>query len=338
MQDLKEFIEKLKNTSKEELIYLLDLEREILSETDESDVTYKLFQERILLYQEELSIRDFFLGKNKELSTKLTVVELSTLEYQSILYQKVKYDKNSSLYNLIIESQRSNPSNEIILCAIKNNDTIIDLNTLISNDVRFSFKKLASLNGIYPEYNNISELPHLFWNYILKKSELFHLFKEISSALLDFFNKEKINDSIKEGLIYHKWDEVVSLRGYLENVETENKFINFSLEVQIYNHTDQVTKWYCFNLDKRYVKYMLGDEGSSFDLKSEKSINLFEDYNSLFSNELSLGEIDRIIQAFKYAFTFPLPNSRYHVDLKKDFIHVLNFNFDLEECNSWTKY
>lgn len=334
MKDKNEFLKYLKTSSKDDLIYLLNLEREILSEIDESDPTFNLFKERIHLYQVELENRTYFEGINNIESNDLKVIEITIGTYCTMLKNKIELNQNSGTGLIwdIIESFKAADINENILCAVKGSEIIIDIKTLMSEDSRFSFERLSSINGYKPEYNHISELPHLFWLYVLQESNAIHLYKEIGTALLNFFNCSKIIDSIRAGTFYNKWEESDSLARNLQYIESEKKYPEISIEIQLYNHTDEITKWYCFDLGKRGINLTLGETNFNAYVNSSFAYDLFNDYNHILENEILGKNYRDLAKSFIHAFTYPLANTDYNIDMTKDFIHVFKFKFEVEDC------
>jgi hypothetical protein len=334
----KEFIKILKGLDTELLINNLEITHELLSELEKSDKAYFKIEERIKLYQAELQIRKYFEGYYVPLSTEITVIEIPIGKYVAILTEKINFSENISIYQDIVDSFKEKNFDEIILCAVKGTDFIIDIRTLLSEDSKFSFGRLNLLSGFQPDYQRISEVPHLFWNYILSESNAFNLLREITSAFLSFFSAEKIENSIKEGYC-NIWQESPRLNVYLPKVESEIKYISFRIVVQVYVQDKNETTWYIFNIDKNSLQLRIAEKGFYFDLdKPYFSANIFEDYNTLLKTDLfNKPNIEWIRQQFVSAFSNPFPDLNYKIDPTKPMIHVLEFSFETIDCKPWNE-
>jgi hypothetical protein len=341
MDKYKEFRDRLKQFDNQNLIDNLEIDRELLSEMDENDDLKYYFEWRIKLYQAELQIRTYFKESSIEYSTELSVVEITVDNYINLLQYKSEFDCKS-LNEEIIDSLISVNKDEKILCAVKGTEVIIDIKTLMSKEENFSYKRLSYWLDSYikPEYQEISELPHLFWNYILEESNIFKLFREAGAAFCTFFNEEKILDNIRAGSSYSTWEEVSSLNEYLQNGTKEKKFIDFDMLILAHNQETIEDKWYQFTLNSEKIELRLGDEGSGYSLKEPfLSHRILLDYNLLMNNQKI--DVEEIKKVFVRCFSILLPTTNINSKIEKEYIHYVKYKFNLLEPKpkyDFTKY
>ena len=334
MKNLDEFIKRIKVSEISALISNLEIDRELFSEMDETDELKAHFRKRIELFVLELRIRKYYEEEAIPLDSALKVVALRKKNYIELLKCQIEFGENISIWERVIRSLENENKEEIILCAVKNSNIIIDVKTLLSEEAHFSYKNLSCIEGFKPEYSEISELSHLFWNYILSQGNIFKLFREIGSAILQFFDRQKLQKSVDAGMIYNKWNEKSLLQNYIHRVEVEKKFIDLHIEVLISNPITESHYWYVFNLTQKEIVLRLGDEGFSFDLTEPfLNVNIYNDYNKiLYDNHFDTAKIQAITSKFIESFTYPLPTTEYNVNMEEGFIHVIEFNFTVIDC------
>jgi hypothetical protein len=341
MDKYKEFRDRLKQFDNQNLVDNLEIDRELLSEMDENDPLKFYFEWRIKLYQAELQIRRYFNESAIEHSTVLSVVEITVDTYINLLQFKSEFDCQS-LNEKIINSLNSVNRDEIILCAVKGTEVIIDIKTLMSKEDEFSYENLSYWLDSYikPDYQRISELPHLFWNYILEESDIFKLFREVGAAFCTFFNEEKIKDNIRAGSDYTTWEEVSSLYEYLQNGTKENKFIDFHILILTHNQETDEPKWYQFTLNSEEITLRLGDVGYWGSLKEPYLFHrILLDYNLLLNNQQIC--VEEIKKVFVHSFSTLLPTTNINSKIEKEFIHYVNYKFNQLEPKpkyDFTKY
>lgn len=329
MDKYKEFKDRLKQFDNQTLVDNLEIDRELLSEMDENDTLKFYFERRIKLYQAELQIRKYFDDYTYKYSPELSVIELTVENYINLLQLKSEFDCKS-LNEEIIDSLSTVNRDEIILCAVKGTDIIIDIKTLMSKEEKFSYKNLSYwLNSyIKPDYQEISELPHLFWNYILEESNIFKLFREVGAAFCTFFNEEKIKDNIRAGSDYTTWEEVSSLYEYLQNGTKENKFIDFHILILTDKQETPEPKWYEFTLNSEKIELRLGVVGYGY-TEPFLSHRILLDYDLLMNNQKI--DVEEIKKVFVRCFSTLLPTTNINSKIEKEFIHYVNYKFNLLE-------
>ena len=329
MDKYKEFKDRLKQFDNQTLVDNLEIDRELLSEMDENDTLKFYFERRIKLYQAELQIRKYFDDYTYKYSPELSVIELTVENYINLLQLKSEFDCKS-LNEEIIDSLSTVNRDEIILCAVKGTDIIIDIKTLMSKEEKFSYKNLSYwLNSyIKPDYQEISELPHLFWNYILEESNILKLFREVGAAFCTFFNEEKIKDNIRAGSDYTTWEEVSSLYEYLQNGTKENKFIDFHILILTDKQETPEPKWYEFTLNSEKIELRLGVVGYGY-TEPFLSHRILLDYDLLMNNQKI--DVEEIKKVFVRCFSTLLPTTNINSKIEKEFIHYVNYKFNLLE-------
>ena len=334
MDKYTEFRDRLKQFDNHNLVDYLEIDRELLSEMDENDPLKFHFEWRIKLYQAELQIRKYFNDYTFKYSTELCVIEITVENYIYLLQLKSEFDCKS-LNEKIIDSLSTVDRDEVILCAVKGTEIIIDIKTLMSKEEKFSYKNLSYwLNSyIKPDYQEISELPHLFWNYILEESNIFMLFREVGAAFLTFFDSKKIEKSQYAGSIYNTWGEEFSMQQYMSGSIAEKKFIDLYLEIITYNSDTEESKWYIFELNSRKIMIRIGDVGVSYELGDPYlNFDIINDYKLLLNSEkLNPDNIKSAVAQFIYSFSLLLPSTSYKSTIEKEIIHVLKYKFLLIE-------
>ena len=337
MDTYKDFRDKLKQLDNKTLVDSLDIERELLSEMEKNDPVKFKFEWRIKLYQAELRIRKYFNEAAIKYSPELSIIEITIETYVSLLELKSEFDCKS-LNEKIISSLISSDKNEIILCAARGTEIIIDIKTLMSDKEEFSYKNLSYWLDKYinPDYQEMSELRHLFWSYILEESNVFKLFREVGTAFLTFFDKKKIENSRHADAIYNSWSEGDSMQKYISGLIKEKNFIDLHLEIITANSETKEHKWYVFDLNSKEISIRIGDVGDtgfSFDLSEPYfTANIYKDYNLLFGSEkLSLAGIKSAAAQFIHSFSLLLPSTSYRSNIEKEIIHVLDFKFSLSD-------
>jgi hypothetical protein len=248
-------------------------------------------------------------------------------EYFSLIenYKNDRYkaEQGKKLERILADIQRRNLDEKTFLVEHQYN-IIIDIDTLFSKHYHFDF--LDEIVFRYPLKSLLPVKQYVF-EWAFKRAAFFSLFYNISQSFLKALPKEKLQKNFEAGSSYTSFKNYDLFQETIKNISSLNTNFKLYILVLISNWTpsSEGVGFFLFECSLTETRVKLADK---LDITINTSDTIKMTHNQIESQADSFSKYE---QEFAQVFNQPLPLGEKEFNSYENFIHYVNFSFELVE-------